>query len=80
MPKARIAPDKTIVFLSLFLIDLIFIGCKCPRDWVVPARISSSLGGVDFDDGLAERGRRRAEEPLLGWNRAGLESYIDSDY
>jgi len=30
-------------------------------------------------DGLAERGRRRAERPLLGWIRVGLESYIDSD-
>jgi hypothetical protein len=30
-------------------------------------------------DGLAKRGRRRAERPLSGWIRAGLESYIDSD-
>ena len=35
---------------------------------------------VDFNDGQAERGRRRAEEPLFRRIRAGLESYIDSDF
>ena len=29
--------------------------------------------------GLAERGPRRAEGPLSGWNKFGLESFIDSD-
>jgi len=44
-----------------------------------PARTSSSLNLVTVCDGLAERGRRRAERPLSGWIRVGLESYIDSD-
>src|SRR5712671_2439986 len=48
------------------------------RDQVVPwgpPRALRSYDGV----GLAERGPRRAEGPLSGWNKFGPESYIDSD-
>lgn len=29
--------------------------------------------------GLAESGQRRVEEPLLGWIKFGLDSYVDPD-
>jgi hypothetical protein len=29
--------------------------------------------------GLARRGRRRAKGPLHGWNKVGLDSYVDPD-